>query len=278
MKKLVFCLLLSISFSGYAQIQTPAPSPFCKIEQKFGLGLVTIEYSRPSMKNRKVFGELVDFNALWRTGANKATKITFTDDVSIEGKSLPKGSYALYSIPGELSWDLIFYSDWDQSGTPKNYDTSKEAARVQAIPELLTTSYETFTIDINDIKNDEATLNIKWENTGVSIKLKTDVDSKVVKSIEKVLAGPSSDDFYLAARYYFDSGKDLNTALGWIQKANTMDAKYWKLRIESLILAKLGRRTEAVEVAQRSKALAAADGNEDYVKMNNESIAEWSRN
>ena len=196
----------------------------------------------------------------------------------MEGKSIPKGSYALYSIPGELSWDLIFYSDWDQSGTPKNYDTSKEAARVQAIPELLTTSYETFTIDINDIKNDEATLNIKWENTGVSIKLKTDVDSKVVKSIEKVLAGPSSDDYFLAARYYFDSGKDLNTALGWIQKANTMDAKYWKLRIESLILAKLGRRTEAVEVAQRSKALAAADGNEDYVKMNNESIAEWSRN
>lgn len=278
MKKLVLFLLLSISLSGYAQIQTPAPSTFCKIEQKFGLGTITIEYSRPSMKRRKVFGELVDFNTLWRTGANKATKITFTDDVFVEGKSLPKGSYALYSIPGELSWDLIFYSDWDQSGTPKNYDISKEAARVQAIPELLTTSYETFTIDINDIKNDEATLNIKWENTGVSVKLKTDVDSKVVKSIEKVLAGPSSDDYYLAARYYFDSGKDLNTALGWIQKSNTMDAKYWKLRIESLILAKLGRRTEAVEVAQRSKALAAADGNEDYVKMNNESIAEWSRN
>ncbi|MBK7881170.1 MAG: DUF2911 domain-containing protein [Saprospiraceae bacterium] len=278
MKKLILLLFLSISLSLSAQIQTPAPSTFCKIEQKFGLGTISIEYSRPSMKNRKVFGELVDYNTLWRTGANKATKITFTDDVMIEGKSLPKGSYALYSIPGELSWDLIFYSDWDQPGTPKNYDISKEAIRVQAIPELLTTSIETFTIDINDIKNDEATLNIKWENTGIAVKIKTDVDSKVVKSIEKVLAGPSSDDFFLAARYYFDSGKDLNTALGWIQKANTMDPKYWKLRIESLILAKLGRRTEAVEVAQRSKALAAADGNEDYVKMNNESIAEWSRN
>lgn len=278
MKKLVLLLILGISYSVSAQIQTPAPSTFCKIEQKFGLGTITIEYSRPSMKNRKVFGELVDFNTLWRTGANKATKITFTDDVSIEGKSLPKGSYALYSIPGELSWDLIFYSDWDQSGTPKNYDITKEAVRVQAVPELLTTSIETFTIDINDIKNDEATLNIKWENTGIAVKIKTDVDSKVVKSIEKVLAGPSSDDYFLAARYYFDSGKDLNTALGWIQKANTMDPKYWKLRIESLILAKLGRRTEAVEVAQRSKALAAADGNEDYVKMNNESISEWSRN
>jgi hypothetical protein len=278
MKKLILLLFLSISLSLSAQIQTPAPSTFCKIEQKFGLGTISIEYSRPSMKNRKVFGELVDYNTLWRTGANKATKITFTDDVMIEGKSLPKGSYALYSIPGELSWDLIFYSDWDQPGTPKNYDISKEAVRVQAVPELLTTSIETFTIDINDIKNDEATLNIKWENTGIAVKIKTDVDSKVVKSIEKVLAGPSSDDFFLAARYYFDTGKDLNTALGWIQKANTMDPKYWKLRIESLILAKLGRRTEAVEVAQRSKALAAADGNEDYVKMNNESIAEWSRN
>ena len=122
-------LLLSISLSGYAQIQTPAPSTFCKIEQKFGLGTITIEYSRPSMKRRKVFGELVDFNTLWRTGANKATKITFTDDVFVEGKSLPKGSYALYSIPGELSWDLIFYSDWDQSGTPCISRRSNAAAR-----------------------------------------------------------------------------------------------------------------------------------------------------
>ena len=122
-----------------------------------------------------------------------------------------------------------------------------------------------------------ASLNLSWENTLVSVKMKTEIDMKVQKNIEKVLAGPTSDDYYRAASYYSDNNKDLNQALVWIQKANAMDAKFWKLRVESLILGKLGRKAEAIEAATKSKTLAAADGNEEYVKMNNEAIAEWSR-
>jgi len=260
-----------------AQIQTPAPSPSCKLEQKLGLGTVIVEYSRPSVKNRKIFGDVVPFDKMWRTGANAATKITFSDDMIVEGKQLLMGTYALYTVPGEVSWQVIFYKDFAQSGLPKTYDPTKVALTVDVVPELLTTTVESFTIDINDLRPDMASLNLSWENTLVSVKMKTEIDMKVQKSIEKVLAGPTSDDYYRAASYYSDNSKDLNQALVWIQKANAMDAKYWKLRVESLILGKLGRKAEAIEAATKSKTLAAADGNEEYVKMNNEAIAEWSR-
>ncbi|MBK8245037.1 MAG: DUF2911 domain-containing protein [Saprospiraceae bacterium] len=277
MNKLIFLFSFLMVISLTAQIQTPAPSPSCKLEQKLGLGTVTVEYSRPSVKNRKIFGEVVPFDKMWRTGANAATKITFSDDMIVEGKQLLMGTYALYTVPGEVSWQVIFYKDFAQSGLPKTYDPTKVALTVDVVPELLTTTVESFTIDINDLKPDMASLNLSWENTLVSVKMKTEIDMKVQKNIEKVLAGPTSDDYYRAASYYSDNNKDLNQALVWIQKANAMDAKFWKLRVESLILGKLGRKAEAIEAATKSKTLAAADGNEEYVKMNNEAIAEWSR-
>ncbi|HRI00443.1 MAG TPA: DUF2911 domain-containing protein [Saprospiraceae bacterium] len=271
---LIFCFQLVFL---HAQITTPAPSPFCKLEQKLGLGTVTVEYSRPSMKSRVVFGDLVPYDKMWRTGANASTKITFTEDVMVEGKTLAKGTYALYSIPGKETWDIIFYSDAIQSGLPKNYDITKEALKVRVSAEQTLSSVESFTIDINDIKADAATLNLIWENVLVSVKLKFDVESKVLKNIDKVLAGPSADDYYIAARYYFDNGKDNSSALMWIQKSNTADPQFWKLRLESLILAKAGRKQEAIEVATRSKTMAIAAGNDDYVKMNEDSIKEWSK-
>ena len=277
MNKLIFLFSFLMVISLTAQIQTPAPSPSCKLEQKLGLGTVTVEYSRPSVKNRKIFGDVVPFDKMWRTGANAATKITFSDDMIVEGKQLLMGTYALYTVPGEVRWQVIFYKDFAQSGLPKTYDPTKVALTVDVVPELLTTTVESFTIDINDLRPDMASLNLSWENTLVSVKMKTEIDMKVQKSIEKVLAGPTSDDYYRAASYYSDNNKDLNQALVWIQKANAMDAKYWKLRVESLILGKLGRKAEAIEAATKSKTLAAADGNEEYVKMKNEANAEWSR-
>ncbi|MDQ3141881.1 MAG: DUF2911 domain-containing protein [Bacteroidota bacterium] len=274
-KLLIFFLCLCSSILG-AQIQTPAPSPLAKIDQKVGLGNIIIEYSRPSMKNRKIFGDLVPYNKLWRTGANMATKVTFSEDITVEGKSLAKGTYALYSIPTEDKWEIIFYADATQAGTPKTYDLTKEAVKVSVSSELLPYTFETFLIDVNEIKSDAATINLIWENTMVPIKLKFDVDAKVLKTIDKVLAGPASDDYYQAARYYYDNQKDMNVALGWIQKANAMEAKFWKLRMEALILAKLGRKTEAIEAAGKSKTMAIIEGNDEYVKMNDESIKEWS--
>lgn len=277
MNKLVLFLTLLMSGSIMAQITTPAPSPLCKIEQKVGLSTVSIEYSRPSVRNRKIFGDLVPYGKVWRTGANMSTKFTISDDITVEGKKLPKGSYSLYTVPGEEEWDIIFYNEVNISGVPKVMDQTKETARIKVKAELLTYTTETFLIDINSVNQDNASMNIMWENTIVPIHLQFDVDSRVMKNIDKVLAGPSSDDYYQAARYYFDSGKDLTQAVGWIQKANQMDAKYWKLRVESMILAKLGRKSEAIEAAIKSKTMAAAEGNEEYVKMNEEAIKELSK-
>jgi hypothetical protein len=277
MNKLVLFLTLLMSGSLIAQITTPAPSPLCKIEQKVGLSTVSIEYSRPSVRNRKIFGDLVPYGKVWRTGANMATKFTISDDITVEGKKLPKGSYSLYTVPGEEEWDIIFYNEVNISGVPKVMDQAKETARIKVKAELLTYTTETFLIDINSVNQDNASMNIMWENTIVPIHLQFDVDSRVMKNIDKVLAGPSSDDYYQAARYYFDSGKDLTQAVGWIQKANQMDAKFWKLRVESMILAKLGRKSEAIEAAMKSKTMAAAEGNEEYVRMNEEAIKELSK-
>ncbi len=278
MKRLIiFFISLSMFRAGFGQITTPAPSPLCKLEQRVGLGTITVEYSRPGKKDRIVFGDLVPYGKRWRTGANAATKITFSEDVTVEGKKLAKGTYALFTVPGEKSWDVIFYTDYNVGGVPDNYDVAKEAVKVTVVPEMILNTCETFLIDINDIRNESATLQLIWETTLVPVKLKFDTDAKVMASIEKVMAGPSSNEYYQAARYYYDTGKDLSTALTWIQKSNAMDPRYWKLRVEALILAKLGRKEEAIEVANRSKSMAIAEGNDEFVRMNDASIREWSR-
>ncbi|MBK8955462.1 MAG: DUF2911 domain-containing protein [Saprospiraceae bacterium] len=275
-KKILVLALSAYLFPGFAQISVPAPSPSCKIEQKLGLGTVTVEYSRPGKKDRIVFGDLVPYGKMWRTGANAATKITFSDDVEVSGVKVGKGTYALFTVPGESSWDVILYSDSNVSGVPQNYDVTKEVAKVTVTPELIPYTFENFIVDFNEIRNESATLNLIWETTLVPIKLKFDTDSRVMSSIDKVLAGPTSNDYYQAARYYYDAKKDQNLALQWAHKANEMAPTFWKLRLESLILAGLGRKTEAIEVAQRSKALSIEANNDEYVKMNERSIQEWS--
>ncbi|HRG68196.1 MAG: DUF2911 domain-containing protein [Saprospiraceae bacterium] len=276
MKKLLILFLISSFANVYAQVTTPAPSPTCKTEQKIGLATVTVEYSRPSKKNRIIFGDLVPYGKIWRTGANACTKITFSDDVELEGVKVPKGSYALFTIPGENTWEVILYNDITVSGVPDPFEVSKEVAHVKVTPELIPYTYESFTIGFDALRNESAILQIIWETSLVPIKLRFDTDMKVMKSIEKVMAGPSSNDYYQAARYYFENNKDLNLSLKWIQLANQMDPQFWKLRVESLILAKLGRKSEAIEVAQKSKAKAIEAKNDEYVKMNDDSIKEWS--
>jgi hypothetical protein len=278
MKNFIFCIsMVFAGLSGQTQITAPAPSPLSKIEQKVGLATINVEYSRPSKKDRIVFGDIVPYGKMWRTGANASTKITFSEDVTVEGTKLAKGTYALFTVPGDKEWSVIFYSDFNVSGVPENYDITKEAANVKVIPELIPYTVETFLIDINELRNDRATIQLIWETTLVPVKIRLETDAKVMANIDKVLGGPSSNDFYLAARYYYDQGKDLNIALGWIKKANAMDAKFWKLRVESLILAKLGMKTEAIEAANKSKAMAILENNDEYVKMNDESIREWSK-
>ena len=278
MKKLL-CLtaLIAMTLNLNAQIDTPAPSPFSKIEQKVGLTDVTLEYSRPSMKGRTIFGDLVPYGKMWRLGANMNTKITFSDDVTVGDQTLKAGSYAIYASPNESTWDVYFYSDSNNGGLPQNWDDSKVVAKVS--PELTTLPFnvETFTMSFDHLTSGSAVLGMLWSNVYVGVEFKVPTDAKVSAAIDKAMSGPSSGDYYASAVYYLQEGKDINKAKMWIDKAMAMSEtpRYWQLRQQSLIYAKAGDKKGAIEIAKKSLAAAKEAGNDDYVKLNTDSLKEW---
>ena len=279
-KKLLIVLLFVGALSATAQIKTPAPSPFSKTTQTVGLTEVTIEYSRPSMRGRTIFGDLVPHDKIWRTGANARTKITFSDDVIIEGDSLKKGTYAIFTKPNVESWDLYFYTDYKSGGTPQNWDDSKVAlktsAKVVNFPDM---NMETFTIMMDDLADGKSgKLNFLWDDTIVSVEIDVPSDATAQASIDKVMGGPTANDYYGAASYYRKSGKDLNQALTWITKATELRKEaFWMTREKSLILAAMGNKKDAIEAAKTSLTVAKEAKNAAFIKMNTESIAEWSK-
>ncbi|UUC43833.1 DUF2911 domain-containing protein [Flavobacterium cerinum] len=262
-----------------AQVKTPQASPKAEIEQVVGLTQVELDYSRPTAKGRGVFGELVPYGKVWRTGANANTTVSFSDDVVIDGKTLKKGKYALYTLPKADSWDVIFYTETNNWGTPQKWDDSKVALRTTVKPETLGRKVETFTITVNNIDNDFGSLEISWEKTLIAVKFGVPTQKAAMKSIEDALAGPKADDYFSAAQYYYQSGADMNKALDWVNKAigGKPEAPFWYLRLKSLIQAKLGDKKGAIETAKLSQAGAEKENNADYVKMNKDSILEWSK-
>ncbi|PHR71932.1 MAG: dihydrolipoamide dehydrogenase [Lutibacter sp.] len=280
MKKIIaLVLFVGLTYTTNAQVETPQPSPFSKVEQKVGLTDVTIEYSRPGVKGRAIFGDLVPFGKTWRTGANANTKITFSNDVTIGETTLKAGTYAIYTIPNKESWDVLFYTDSENWGTPRKWDESKVAAKVAAQVHEVPFNVESFTIDINNLQSDSATLEMIWEKTFIAVPFSVPTDEVASASIEKTMAGPSINDYFSSAKYYFDSGKDLNKAKKWIDSAvsTSEEPAFWHIRLQSLIYAKLGDKKGAIKAAKRSLELATEAGNADYVKMNKESIAEWAK-
>ncbi|WP_370214893.1 DUF2911 domain-containing protein [Mesoflavibacter profundi] len=279
MKKLFTLLLvLTVSFTVNAQIETPQPSPSQKIEQKVGLTDVTLEYSRPSMKGRTIFGDLVPHGKLWRTGANKNTTVTFSTDVTIGGKAVKAGTYAIFTKPNANNWEVLFYSDANNWGTPQNWDESKVAASVTTEVYEIPMDIETFTISFDDLTNDSAVIGIMWEKTYVGVKFEVPTDKAVTAAITKVMNGPSADDYYASARYYLESGKDINQAVVWMDKAVEMtkdNPRFWWLRQQSLIKAKAGDKKGAIKAAKASLEGAEKAGNADYIKMNKDSLKEW---
>ena len=276
MKKLLLIIpLVALFIIAQAQVETPAPSPMGKIEQKVGLTDVKVTYSRPGIKNRKIFGELVAYDAMWRTGANAATVVSFSNDVKIGGQALPKGEYALYSIPGFETWDIIFYKDTDNWGLPKKYDLKKEGLKITVESDEMLHTIENFTINIDNLRDASASLDLYWENTLVRIPFTVDTDKAVMANIDKVLSGPERGDYYSAARYFYANDKDMDQALAWVKKANSIDEKFWQLRLESLILAKLDKKDDAIVAATKSMAMAQEAGNQNYVDMNKKSLMEW---
>ncbi|MEM9649176.1 MAG: DUF2911 domain-containing protein [Bacteroidota bacterium] len=277
MKKLalfVFVALLSVSME--AQLQTPQPSPSSKLKQTVGLTEVVVEYARPSMRGRKIFGDLVPYGNLWRTGANQNTKVTFSDDVTVDGQEMKAGTYALYTKPGESSWEVIFYADASNWGTPREWDDSKVAAKTTVEAYQMPMAVETFTITIDDLHNNGATLGMIWENAYVGVKFEVPTLAKAQKSIDAVMAGPGANEYYSAASYYYEEGKDLEKAKEWIDKAVEMRPEaFWVMRRQSLIYAKLGDKKGAIEAAKQSMKVAEEAGNSDYVELNKKSLKEW---
>lgn len=244
--------------------------------QMVGLTEVKITYSRPSMKGRTIFGDLVPYDKVWRTGANMNTTVSFSDPVTVGGTSLAAGTYALYTKPGMNQWEVYFYTDANNGGLPREWDESKIAAKASVPVYKMDDTVETFTITVDDLTNNGASIGILWADTYVGVPFGVPTAEKAKKSIEAVMAGPSGNDYYSAASYYFAEGMDLKKAKEWIDKAVSMNPDaFWMARQQSLIYAKLGDMKGAIAAAKNSLAAAQKAGNADYVKMNQDSLKEW---
>lgn len=276
-KVVLFLIAIVVSLTVEAQINTPAPSPAAKLMQTVGLTDVMVDYSRPSMRGREVYGNLVPYDKLWRTGANAYTTIAFDTNVTIGGSEVEAGTYSIFTKPGASNWEVFFYTDNQGSGTPSDWDESKIVAQLTVPVQKMDMPVETFTITIDDVSNASANLGIIWENTYVAVPFSVPTDAAVMKSIDAALNGPTAGDYYAAAVYYLSEGKDIGKAKEWMEKAMSMTEKpaFWQLRQQSLILAKAGDKKGAIEAAKKSLAGAKEAGNDDYVKMNTESLKEW---
>lgn len=278
MKKVLTIATCLLTVSLNAQMKIPQLSPKATVKQTIGLTNVEVEYSRPNRRERAIFGELVSYDELWRTGANRNTVIK-TDHVMIFGKdSLQAGSYALFAKPGKDEWKIYFYSDIENWGTPEEWDDSKVALETSAKSMNTQSTVESFTISFNDVTGDGAELELSWENTKVAFPFMVETKSRVIASIEDLMGGPSYYEYFMAANYYLSKDNDLDKALTWINKALDMSegTPYWMLRDKSLIQAGLGKKEDAIATAKKSLQLAKEDGDDNYVKMNEESIKEWS--
>jgi Protein of unknown function (DUF2911) len=260
----------------FAQIKTPQPSPFCTISQVVGITDISIEYSRPGIKGRAIFGGLVPFGKVWRTGANKSTLLKFSTDVMLEGHKVPAGTYSLYTVPGEREWKIIINKKLDAG---QNYVKEEDLLSFKVKPKLRPLAVERFTIEIADVTDNSANIVLMWAQTSVTIKLETDTDKMVMESIKKFREseGPkTANGWYSAANYYFKNGKSLDDALDMVSKSIELNDKpFWVLRLKAQILAAKEDYEEAIVWAKRSMVSAQKSGNEQYVKMNEESIAKW---
>lgn len=279
-KNLLALLLVGAVAMVSAQVKTPQPSPVASVKQAIGLSEVVVEYSRPSANDRKVFGNLVPMNQLWRTGANGSTDITFGQEAQFNGVKVPAGKYALYTMPSGGEWEVVLYKDTDQWGAPKQLDDKLIVAKtkVKALKNPL--FVETFSIDFNDLKTDQANLIMSWENTMVKVPIVMDSKKQVLESINSTLSTKEAkaSDYHQAASYYLQEKMDLKKALEYATKANEMQPDvFYMLKLKSEIEAANGMKKEAIATAAQSLALAKKAGNDDYVKMNMDNIAKWSK-
>lgn len=263
--------IVSALLNANAQIKTPAPSPTQTIKQDFGISSVELVYSRPGIKGRKIFGDLVPWNAVWRTGANSATRIKFNDDVTFGGQPLKAGEYALYTVPKENEWEIIINKGSANWGT--DYKKEDDIFRVTVKPMKLNETVETFTMQFGNVKPTSADLQIMWDKTAVAVPITTDIDKKVMAQIDNLM-NKDSRPYFQSAMYYVETGKDLNQALQWFNKAIEQNPTGFYIYYQKAnALAKLGKKDEAKATAQKSMQMAREQKNDDYVRLNEKLLA-----
>ncbi len=277
LKNVFLATALIVSTIASAQLKTPQPSPSASVTQTVGLTDVTIDYSRPGMKGRAIFGDLVPFDKIWRTGANKATAISFNDDVSINGNDVKAGKYSVFTIPGKTEWTIIVNSNTELWGAG-DYKKEEDVARFTVKSTQLNDAVESLTIDFSNFNQGEAQVNLSWENTRVSFPISTKAGEQVEKQIKTMLIdGPSAGTYYGAARYYLDNDKDMEQALAWINTAiEKRPSAFWYMHQKAKIQGKLGQTKEAIATAEKSMKMAGEneDGDYGYVANNKKLIEE----
>ncbi len=277
MKK-IFLTAIAVSalLISEAQLKTPAPSPTQTIKQDFGLSSVELSYSRPGMKGRKIFGDLVPFGKVWRTGANSATTITFGEEVMIGDKKIPAGKYGLLTMPEKKEWTIIITKQLDVT-SPAAYKPEMDVARIMVAPMNMKDEMESFTMQFADVKSTSCALHIMWEKTAVAVPINVDVETKVMAQIDQLM-NKDNRPYFNAAMYYMDNGKDLDKALAWFDKGiEGNPTAFWMHHQRANCLAKLNRKDEAKAAAEKSKELATTAKNDDYVKLNEKLLAELNK-
>ena len=279
MKKYLLILTLIIFSFSFSQIKTPQPSPAAEIVQTVGLTEFEVQYSRPSMRGREIFGNLVPYDKIWRTGANENSGISFSTSIKIGDSTVPAGKYSIYTIPGVDSWDFILYSDANNWGLPSEWDENKVIVKINAPSFKQAFPVESFQFFMVDLSNNSFTLGIAWDDVYVPITIDVPTREMVEKNIQDVMGKqPKASDYYAAAVYYRQENINIEKAVKWIDKAIEMsdEVKYWQLRQQSLIYAANGNIKGAIKVAKKALEAAKIANNQDYVKMNKDSIEEWS--
>ncbi len=279
MKKLIYLIALSITIHANSQIQFPKTSPKGKIEQCIGVTDISVSYSRPSVKGRTVFGNVVPFDKIWRTGANENTIIKTSDDLIFGKDTLKKGTYAIYTKPSKDTWELYFYKDTLNWGEPRNWDETKVALKTQTNVKNLTDAYEVFTIDIQQVDVNNGQLIFTWDKSKVIFPFQLNTRKKVVVGIDKLMAGPTAAEYFNSGSYYYKEKIDLKKALEWVSKAIDIQGEdaYWMLRTKSLIQAELGDFKGATETAKKALIASEKSKNQSYIDMIKASIEEWKK-
>lgn len=269
---LVVALMGSLYASQAQPIRTPQPSVAQTVKQEFALGSVEVNYARPSKKGRAIFGDLVPYGAIWRTGANAATTITFSDEVIIGDKKVPAGKYGLLTIPDKSEWTVIITKQTDVT-SPGAYKQDQDVARVKVAPVAMPLTVETFMITFDNATSSSIDMIMLWDQTAVSVPIKMEVDSKVMAQINNTMT-KDNKPYFQAAMYYMENGKDLNQANAWFDKAIDQNPQaYWVYHQKANCLAKLGKKADAITVANKSLDMARAANNPDYVTLNQKLIA-----